>query len=46
MHDMINAYKFSLKRKFKKNRDIKKIIFNLGFENLSILNMAKRIQKK
>ena len=24
----------------------KKIIFNLGFENLSILNMAKRIQKK
>tara|TARA_Y100001970_G_C14110073_1_gene790363 strand:+ start:66 stop:1031 length:966 start_codon:yes stop_codon:yes gene_type:complete len=46
MHDMINAYKFSLKRKFKKNRVTKKIIFNLGFENLSILNMAKRIQKK
>ena len=46
MHDMVNAYKFSLKRKFKKNRVTKKIIFNLGFENLSILNMAKRIQKK
>ena len=46
MHDMINAYKFALKRKSKKNREIKKIIFNLGFENLSIINMAKRIQKK
>ena len=46
MHDMINAYLFSLKRKFKKNRETNKVIFNLGFENLSILNMAKRIQKK
>lgn len=46
MHDMINAYKFSLNRKFKKNREINKIVFNLGFENLSIKNMAKRIQKK
>jgi len=45
MHDMINAYKFSLKRRFRKNRPIDKIIFNLGFENLSIINMAKRIQK-
>ena len=33
MHDMVNAYKFSLNRKFEKNREIKKIIFNLGFEN-------------
>jgi len=45
MHDMISAYKFSLKRKFKKGRKLNKIIFNLGFENLSIINMAKRIQK-
>jgi nucleoside-diphosphate-sugar epimerase len=45
MFDMIKAYKFSLKRKFKKDRPIHKIIFNLGFENLSIMNMAKRIQK-
>ena len=46
MHDMVKAYKFSLNRKFKKNREINKIIFNLGFENLSIKNMAKRIQRK
>lgn len=45
MFDMIKAYKFSLKRKFKKNRPLHKTIFNLGFENLSIINMAKRIQK-
>jgi nucleoside-diphosphate-sugar epimerase len=45
MHDMINAYKFVLKRGYKKNRPIDNIIFNLGFENLSILNMAKRIRK-
>ena len=45
MHDMINAYKFSLNRKIKKNRNIDNIIFNLGFENLSIINMAKRIKK-
>ena len=45
MHDMINAYKFFLKRSFKKNRSTENTIFNLGFENLSILNMAKRIRK-
>lgn len=45
MFDMIKAYKFSLKRKFKKDRPLNNIIFNLGFENLTILNMAKRIQK-
>ena len=45
MFDMIKAYKFSLKRKFIKDRPLHNIIFNLGFENLSILNMAKRIQK-
>lgn len=45
MHDMVNAYKFSLKRNFLKDRPIDKIIYNLGFENLSIINMAKRIQK-
>ncbi len=45
MHDMIEAYKFSLKRKLKKNRKINNTIFNLGFENLSIINMAERIKK-
>lgn len=45
MFDMIKAYKFSLKRKFKKDRPLDKTIFNLGFENLSIINIAKRIQK-
>jgi len=45
MHDMINAYKFFLKRSLKKNRSTENTIFNLGFENLSILNMAKRIRK-
>ena len=45
MFDMINAYKFSLKRNLKNNRLIDNIIFNVGFENLSIINMAKKIQK-
>jgi len=45
MFDMVSAYKFSLKRIVKNDRPNSKIIFNLGFENLSILNMAKRIQK-
>ena len=41
MYDMISAYRFSLRRKFKKDRNIDQIIFNLGFENLSIIKMAK-----
>jgi len=45
MHDMINAYKFSLNKKIIKNKAIDDTIFNLGFENLSVINMAKRIQK-
>lgn len=45
MYDMINAYKYSLKKPFKKNKSTSKIIFNLGFENLSIIKIAKRIQK-
>ena len=45
MFDMISAYKFSLKRIIKNDRPDNKIIFNLGFENLSIINMAKSIQK-
>lgn len=45
MHDMIRAYKFFLKKPVKKNKPLEKIIFNLGFENLTIINMAKRIQK-
>ena len=45
MYDMISSYIFALKRKYKCNREINDTIFNLGFENLSILNMAKRVQK-
>ena len=45
MFDMINAYIFSLNRKLRKNRKINDTIFNLGFENLSIINMANRIKK-
>lgn len=45
MFDMVEAYKFAMRRNFKKNRTINNIIFNLGFENLSIISMAKRIQK-
>ncbi len=36
---------FFLKRKTQKNRKLEDIIFNLGFENLSIINMAERIKK-
>ena len=45
MHDMVNSYYFFLKRKTKKNRKLNDIIFNLGFENLSIINMAEKIKK-
>ena len=45
MFDMINAYKFFMKRKSKKNRLDSDIIFNLGFENLSIISMANKIKK-
>ncbi len=45
MYDMVDAYKFALKRAVKNNRPLNKIIFNLGFENLSIINMAKKIKK-
>ncbi len=45
MHDMVNSYCFFLKRKTQKNRKLEDIIFNLGFENLSIINMAERIKK-
>ena len=45
MDDMVNAYVFSVQRKFKKNRIEKETIFNVGFENLSIINIAKRINK-
>ncbi len=45
MNDMIDAYQFFLKKPVQKNKSTHKIIFNLGFENLSIINMAKRIQK-
>jgi len=43
--DMIDAYKFFLKKKIKKNKHINDTIFNVGFENLSIINIAKRINK-
>ena len=45
MNDMINAYFFSLNRIFKKNRSINDIIFNVGFENYSIKEMAKLVKK-
>lgn len=45
MNDMINTYIFMIKRKLKKNRPVNDTIFNVGFENLSILNIAKRINK-
>ncbi len=45
MNDMISSYYFFLKRKIKKNRELNDTIFNLGFENLSIINMAGRIKK-
>ncbi len=45
MQDMIEVYKVMMKRKIKKNRNISDIIFNVGFENLSIMNIAKRINK-
>jgi nucleoside-diphosphate-sugar epimerase len=45
IHDMVDVYKFFLKKKIKKNKRINDTIFNVGFENLSILNIAKRINK-
>ena len=45
IHDMVDVYKFFLKKKIKKNKHINDTIFNVGFENLSILNIAKRINK-
>ena len=45
IHDMVDVYKFFLKKKIKKDKHINDIIFNVGFENLSILNIAKRINK-
>jgi nucleoside-diphosphate-sugar epimerase len=45
IHDMVDVYKFFLKKKFKKDKHINDTIFNVGFENLSILNIAKRINK-
>ena len=45
MKDMINVYLFFLNKKIKKNKEIKNIIFNVGFENISIINIAKKIKK-
>ncbi len=44
MKDMINAYKFFLKKKFLKGKKLEEVIFNLGFENLSIIEIAKRVK--
>jgi nucleoside-diphosphate-sugar epimerase len=41
IHDMVNVYKH-----FLKNRDINSGFFNAGFENISILDIAKKVQKK
>lgn len=43
MDDMILAYYFFLKKKINRNKSEKKIIFNVGFENLSILKIAKKV---
>jgi len=45
IHDMVDVYKFFLKKKIEKDKHINDTIFNVGFENLSILNIAKRINK-
>jgi len=45
IHDMVDVYKFFLKKKIKKDKHINDTIFNVGFENLSILNIANRINK-
>jgi len=45
IYDMIEAYKFFLRKKIKKNREAKEIIYNIGFENLSILSIAKKVNK-
>mgnify|MGYP001198016249 CR=1 FL=1 len=41
IHDMVGVYKH-----FLKNRDIESGFFNAGFENISILDIAKKVQKK
>ena len=41
IHDMVNVYKH-----FLKNKEIKSGFFNAGFENISILDIAKKVQKK
>jgi len=45
MADMIKAYKFFINKKLKKNKTNYQTIFNVGFENISILNIAKTINK-
>ena len=39
--DLVNVYLFFLNKKIKKSQ----FIYNAGFENISILNIAKKIQK-
>jgi nucleoside-diphosphate-sugar epimerase len=41
IHDMVNVYKH-----FLKNKEIESGFFNAGFENISILDIAKKVQKK
>ena len=41
IHDMVGVYKH-----FLKNRDIESGFFNAGFVNISILDIAKKVQKK
>ena len=40
IHDMVNVYKH-----FLKNKEIESGFFNAGFENISILDIAKKVQK-
>ena len=41
IHDMVGVYQH-----FLKHRDIESGFFNAGFENISILDIAKKVQKK
>ena len=45
MSDMIEAYEFFINQNLKKNRRNDQIIYNVGFDNLSIINIAKTVKK-
>jgi len=45
MSDMIEVYEFFINQNLKKNRTNDQIIYNVGFDNLSIINIAKTVKK-